>query len=309
MKPGFLDALDMALSAGTNSLSQSYLSKINRFVADNQMPDGGYRGRSGGSDLYYTDFAVRILSLTSSDAHAFDGIYKWMNGHHLEPQNILECFSILNIRRILLKYDINIAVDEIKIMSVILSQELPNDGFSRTGSKFISAYNTFLAVLCFQMLGCEPPNLDALISALHGLTRPDGGYSESQVDVISQTNATAAAIAPLMMYESLDDRDKESALSYLLKMQSPEGGLLAQPSITESDLLSTYTGMVCIFWLDGLDKMNLSSVAKYVKQLASADGGFRACLSDSESDIEYTYYGLGILALLRVYILAQEIDE
>jgi geranylgeranyl transferase type-2 subunit beta len=112
-----------------------------------------------------------------------------------------------------------------------------------------------------------------------------------------------------MMYEALNDDDKESALGYLLKMQSPEGGLLAQPSINVSDLLSTYTGMVSIFGLDGLNRMNLTSVAKYVKQLASADGGFRACLSDNESDIEYTYYGLGVLALLRVYILAKEIDE
>ncbi|MHB1458245.1 MAG: prenyltransferase/squalene oxidase repeat-containing protein [Armatimonadota bacterium] len=306
MKPGFLDALDMALSGGMNSLSESFTDRIKKFVVEQQMPDGGYRGRLGGSDLYYTDFAARILSLLSSDNVSFDGIHRWITTRQPEPHNIVECFNILNIRRILGKFDISILVDENQLKICIQSQELSSGGFSRPGGRQISAYNTFLASLCFQMLDYDYVNLNAMLSALYGLSRPDGGYSETSGESISQTNATAAAVACLMMHESLDADDRESALKYLISMQSSEGGLLAQPSASEEDLLSTYTGMVCMFGLDGFERMNLTSTAKYVRNLMHHDGGFRACLSDGEADVEYTYYGLGVLALLRVYLLAQD---
>ena len=306
MKPGFLDALDMALSGGMSSLSESFTDRIMKFVAEQQMPDGGYRGRSGESDLYYTDFAARILSLLSSDSITFRGLHRWITTRQPEPRNIVECFNILNIKRILGKFDIPIFVDESQLMVCIQSQELPSGGFSRPGGKSISVYNTFLASLCFQMLNHEYVKLDAMLSALHGLRRPDGGYSETSGESISQTNATAAAVACLMMHESLDADDMESALKYLISMQSSEGGLFAQPSAPEADLLSTYTGMVCIFGLDGFERMDLSSTAKFVRNLMHQNGGFRACLSDGEADVEYTYYGLGVLALLRVYLLARD---
>lgn len=309
MKPGFLDALDMALSGGMNSLSKQFTDRIGDFVAAHQMPDYGYRGRSGGSDLYYTDFASRILSLISSDETVFDGIRCWIGNDQPMARNIIECFNILNIRRILEKSGVPVYVNEEQLLDRIASQELPSGGFSRPGGRLTSAYNTFLASLCFQMLNRDYKNRNALISAVRGLRHPDGGYSETPVEPISQTNATAAAVACLMIYDAFDDDSSISVSGYLQSMHAPDGGLLAQPSAPEPDLLSTYTGMVCMFGLEGFGGMNPSSTARFAKKLFNHDGGFRACISDNEPDIEYTYYGLSVLALLRVYILAQDEDE
>ena len=37
------------------------------YVASRQRDDGGFPGRDGGSDIYYTDFALRILDLLDPD--------------------------------------------------------------------------------------------------------------------------------------------------------------------------------------------------------------------------------------------------
>ena len=57
--------LDLAsrLAAGMSFLPDDARDRHAAFVQSCRMPDGGYRGREGESDLYYTSFALRSLAM------------------------------------------------------------------------------------------------------------------------------------------------------------------------------------------------------------------------------------------------------
>ena len=76
----FLLALAERLTSGLSTIPESTLQKHRQFVLSQQMTDGGFRGREGGSDLYYTSFAIRCLGLTG-------GI------NHSEAENIVDYLS------------------------------------------------------------------------------------------------------------------------------------------------------------------------------------------------------------------------
>lgn len=305
----YLDALDAMLHAGVGQISPVILERQVVFVASKQRPDGGFSGRLGGSDLYYTDFALRVLSLLSPQHDALEHVGDWLMEQQTYPQNAIQCFSLLNAERLVNACDIHVQIDEHHLLQVIENQQIPTGGFARPGSGEISAYNSFLAALCCEMLEIDFPHPAQTADALCELRSPDGGYRESPDHSTSQTNATSAAIACLTMLGRMGTEDIESASDFLASMQSPDGGILAQPSAPEADLLSTFTGIVTLFGLNALDRLDLPSAARYIGGLACPEGGFKACPSDDEPDIEYTYYGIAALALLRVYVLAKESDE
>jgi len=56
--PAYLDMLDELLHPGIARLSARFVATQLGFVAGCQQPDGGFGGRRGGSDRYYTDFAL-----------------------------------------------------------------------------------------------------------------------------------------------------------------------------------------------------------------------------------------------------------
>src|SRR5688500_10287572 len=60
---GYLEALTLRLATGLESLPDQTRTRHAEFLRSFQQPDGGFRGREGGSDLYYTGFALRGLAL------------------------------------------------------------------------------------------------------------------------------------------------------------------------------------------------------------------------------------------------------
>jgi geranylgeranyl transferase type-2 subunit beta len=63
MELGYLERLTLQLTAGAAMLPDVLRDPHTRFVLDRQLPDGGWGGREGGSDLYYTGFALRSLAI------------------------------------------------------------------------------------------------------------------------------------------------------------------------------------------------------------------------------------------------------
>jgi geranylgeranyl transferase type-2 subunit beta len=302
----FLDALDGVLLTGIARIRDAFLLRQARFADCRRTADGGFAGRRGAADLYYTDFGVRLITLLTPDCNTFDSIARWVTGHQASPTTIIESFSLLNIERMLRRCGVEMPAAGDSVVSTLERQQLADGGFARPGGSDVSAYNTFLAALCCEMIGISFPHSEGSISALRGLKRADGGYLETSGQSISQTNATTAAVACLTMLGGLAEADGESAAGFLAQMQSPDGGFLAQPTAPEGDLLSTFTSIVALFGLNALDRIDLPAVARFAGLLADRSGGFRASLSDDEPDIEYTYYGVGTLALLRAYLLARE---
>ncbi|MHB1461949.1 MAG: prenyltransferase/squalene oxidase repeat-containing protein [Armatimonadota bacterium] len=301
----FLEALDGMLQTGARSLGQALRNHIAQFTTSQQSPDGGFCGRQGHSDLYYTDFGFRTLCLVHNEPAPPITTLPFITRSH-PPKDILECFSVLNIWRMMGPDGSNHPLDLTEIMSTLNRQHLHGGGYSRPHGTTVSAYHTFLAVLCYEILGIDVPDHDFTIQALNGLRRSDGGYSETAGESCSQTNATAAVVACLTLLGGISSDESAQTAAFLANMQSPDGGLRAIPLIHEADLLSTFTGMVCLSGLDDLGRLDLPQTARYISSLLTSDGGFRASASDGEADIEYTYYGLGALSMMRLHALSAE---
>ena len=59
----YLTRLTVRLLDGIEKLDPALREKHAAFVKEKQLPDGGFPGREGGSDLYYTGFALRSLAV------------------------------------------------------------------------------------------------------------------------------------------------------------------------------------------------------------------------------------------------------
>jgi geranylgeranyl transferase type-2 subunit beta len=156
-------------------------------------------------------------------------------------------------------------------------------------------------VLIYQLIGLEIPGQNDLIQFLYDRQRDDGGFVEITPMKRSGTNPTAAAVATLMILNSMDDELKEDVREFLTQVKSSEGGFQANTRIPFADGLSTFTGLLTAQDLD-LDLTSLvdrSQLMKFMTEwLEFPTGGFRGASWDEQADVEYTFYGLGVLALL-----------
>jgi len=63
----YLKSLDARLAAGAALLGREFCDRHLGYVRSRQLPDGGFRGRRGGTDPYYTDLGVRLLDLLGAE--------------------------------------------------------------------------------------------------------------------------------------------------------------------------------------------------------------------------------------------------
>src|SRR5689334_19568933 len=59
----YLEQLTLRLAAGIAELPEATRQRHARYLLAAQREDGGFGGREGGSDLYYTGFALRGLAI------------------------------------------------------------------------------------------------------------------------------------------------------------------------------------------------------------------------------------------------------
>ncbi len=298
----YLNTVDSLLSPASSSLSDDFRRLQVDYVTGLQLRDGGFCGRQGASDIYYTDFALRVLALLAPECAAMQGAAGYVSDMAEQPRDVVECFCLLNCVRLLGECGISVPVEREPILGTIRKQVLPEGGFARPGGHILSAYHTFIACLCHELLGeafLHPEAASAAIAALRG---PSGGFKEQPGEGLEQTSATAAAVSFLQMTGGQTAQQAQAGARFLGHMQAPDGGLLAHEQAPYSDLLSSFTALLTLATLGALGEVDMAAVARFVKKVADPEGGFRACLGDTSPDIEHTYYGLGCLALLRVHL-------
>ncbi len=296
---GYLDVLDELLADGVSALSARFRRLQADYIIGRQQSDGGFPARHGGSDPYYTDFAARVLALCAPDSPAFAGIARYLQA--APPlRDIIDAFSYLNLARLLTHHGFAVAAPADACRDVLAAQRRSGGGFRPCGEDADSAYLTFLATLCCEMLGEPLPDAAGAVTAIAALHCPDGGFCQLAGEADGQTNATAAAIGVLTMQNALDARVVAAARDFLHRRQAADGGLQAHAHVPTGDLLSTFTGYLTFTGLAGEAQFDLVALARFIGALADPAGGFRAVLGDDGTDIEYTYYGIGTLALLRL---------
>jgi geranylgeranyl transferase type-2 subunit beta len=302
----YLEQLMLRLSHGAAALPEDLRDRTADYLKRSQREDGGFAGREGESDLYYTAFGLRGLALLGQ-----------LNGEpaeraagylcrQLSSQTPLVDFVSLLFARALMQASTGIEVfsdsspDWRRSVADLFEQfRRPDGGYAKTDEgQSSSTYHTFLVVVAQQLLGCQPVDSLKLIEFVRSRRREDGGFVEIGPMRKSGTNPTAAAAGLLTILNAFDDDLRRGVVEFLSDMQTDEGGLKANTRIPLANLLSTFTGLLTLADLHAMDEIDRELARQYVASLEATHGGFRGGAWDEAADVEYTFYGLGALSLV-----------
>ena len=309
----YLQNLTIRLATGLGNLPEETRELHGGYFLRAQKDDGGFGGRMGGSDLYYTSFGLRALSIlgelygpVAESAATF--LRKEMKSH----QTIVDFFSLFyaaNLLKVSAGIDVFADSDvdwQTNVADFLQTLRREDGGYSKAPEGHAgSTYHTFLVVLVMQLLERPLPHAEDVVRFLKSQQDSEGGWREIRVSKRAGTNPTAAAVATLNILkeqsgvEVIDHDLKELTLDYLCEMQTDEGGIRANTRIPIADLLSSFTGGLTLMDLDSFSELDVDLFAKYVDSLQLESGGFQAALWDDAHDVEYSFYGLGCLALLN----------
>lgn len=301
----YLQDLTLRLAGGASQLDDGIRQTHAKWLASQQRADGGFAGREGDSDPYYTAFALRGLlildALTPEIGQAAAG---FLQTRLNQKEGVIDLISLIFAA----------AICEMAVGAVVVSdddtewadnvsallQTLRSDdgGFAKTPEgRAGSTYQTFLSVLCLELMGRQPNDPESVLRFLNSQARPEGGYLEIRAAKRAGVNPTAAAIGTFKTLGAMDQVNRLTTIEFLAEMQSDEGGLTANTRIPFADLLSSCTGMITLVDLDAVDAVDTRAIHRYAESMQAASGGFTGFSLDHVADVEYTFYGLATLAL------------
>lgn len=303
----YLEELTIQLAIGVSELPQGDRQRHIDYLQGCQQPDGGFGGREGGSDLYYTGFALRSLAILG----VLDGGLAERAAHFLRQrltgkESVVDFLSLIYGAALLESsagidvFD-NVSSDWRSDVAAYIERLRRDDGGYAKGEEgaISSTYHTFLVLICLQLLERPIPEPEGILSFIRSQHDPEGGFREIRASKRAGTNPTAAAIGVLRTLDALDPQTCEETIDFLADMQTDEGGLRANTRIPIADLLSTFTGAWTLITVGGLEEIDVTEALRYAQRMQLESGGFRGAEWDPAHDVEYTFYGLGCLAVLR----------
>lgn len=309
MKVPYLQNLVVRLATGVGNWPESDIRKMANYFLAAQHSDGGFGGREGGSDLYYSAFAIRSLAVLGE----LHGETAERSAAYLRSQ-LDQTVPLVDLLSFLFAgFQVEAASGarvfatlpegwEQNVLQMLEQLRRPDGGYAKSvQTKLGSTYQTFLVLLAYELFQKPFPDPQRTIDFLKSQQSDDGAFREVKVGKRSSTNPTAAAVASLLMLEALDEETAQATVDFLCDMQTLEGGLRANTRIPVADLLSTFTGLLTMIDLDAVQELNLRSIQQYAQQLKVDSGGFRGALLDPGHDVEYSFYGLGTGALLTAW--------
>jgi len=306
----YLIDLNARLAEGVTKLPAELRSRHATYLLTSQNADGGFSGREGGSDLYYTGFALRGLAvLDALTPEVCRRASKFLVGRLNDQVSVVDFFSLLYSC-----FLVGMAGEDVlagsapdwpeRVAAALESFRTPDGGYAKAvaGSSG-SVYHTFLVVLSYELLGKPIPAGTEIVRFVHGRQRDDGGFVEIAPMKRSGTNPTAAAIGTLQILSAgnpsaLPPTIRTTAADFLAAMAAPEGGLRGNSRAPVADLLSTFTGLWTLAQLNGVAAIDGVATCRFALAVEMPTGGFRGGLWDERADVEYTFYGLGCLGLL-----------
>lgn len=306
----YLQNLTIRLAQGVGNLPESVRQLHADYFLSAQRPDGGFGGREGESDLYYTTFAMRGLSilgeLYGDVADRIEAFLKPMLSSHQTIVDFFSLFYAANLLKVSAGNDIFVGSDPSwpdQVADFLETLRRPDGGYAKAMEGHAgSTYHTFLVMLVLELIERPIPQPELIVSFLDSQREEDGGWREIRASKRAGTNPTAAAVGSLQILNAIDEaKDPElvaTTLDFLVEMQTSEGGLRANTRIPIADLLSSFTGALTLADLDALDEIDLPAYRRFVDSMQLEAGGFQAAAWDTAHDVEYSFYGLGCLALL-----------
>ena len=260
------------------SLTDDGKSRIAGFLLSQQQSDGGFRGRSNASDLYYTFFAFRAMRAIGADmplaaTAAYLRGFQQADGLDFIHLACLACASA----------DLLPGERAKDVLNRIEAFRADDGGYAeKRGASQSTAYGAFLAVLAYESHGAPVPNCAGVLKALEAL-RP---------------TVTPAIAAQVILLTSLGGTPAASLGEQLINRAARTGGFRAVPLAPVADLLSTATALCALHAIrHPLDAVR-EACLDFVDSLWHDNGGFRGHRLDFTPDCEYTYYALLALGVL-----------
>ncbi len=303
---GYLGRLMVRLTIGAAQLPNELQMRHAEYVLSRQLGDGGWAGREGQSDVYYTSFALRSLAILGLlDGELAERCSNFLRSRLNRHETIVDLLSLVYSAKLI---EAACGLDpfrdakkdwQTRLAELLTQLRRDDGGFSKSLEGQVgSTYQTFLVLLCLELIEQPCPDAESAGRFLLRQRQADGGFLEIRVGKRSGTNPTAAAIGGLRVLNRLDEAIRREAIEFLAELQTDEGGFQANTRIPLPDLLSTFTACVTLADLDGLEAVSLEGAQRYALSMQQPNGGFRGFEFDPADDIEYTFYGLGTLALL-----------
>ena len=309
----YLQNLTVRLAEGVGRLPESIRKRHTDYFLAAQRPDGGFGGREGQSDLYYTTFAMRGLSILGElYGEVADRIDSFLRPQLSSHQTIVDFFSLFyaaNLLKVSAGNDIFEDADPdwpTQVADLLETLRRDDGGYAKAQEGHAgSTYHTFLVLLVLQLIEKPIPQPERIIAFLESQREPEGGWREIRASKRAGTNPSAAAVASLLILDAIDEsKDPElvaTTLDFLVEMQTDEGGLRANTRIPIADLLSSFTGGLTLMDLNAFDEINVPAYRGFVHAMQRDEGGFQAAAWDNAHDVEYSFYGLGCLSLLALH--------
>ena len=303
----YLLQLGARLTEGLAGMDAARRDRHRSFLLSRQRPDGGFVGREGDSDLYYTSFAVRGLAMLGGlDQHCCETVSAWLRTHDWQRLGVIDLMNWLWLALAVQAFGGEDLLADAppdwvdRIAARLESVRKADGGYAKSTEGAVgSTYHSFLVVLTYQLLGREVPRPGALVQFVYDRQREDGGFVEIGPMRRSGTNPTAAAAAVLQFLGAMDVAMRSDVGAFLSEVRNDEGGLQANTRVPFADGLSTFTGLLTLQDLGLAGILDPERVRGcYEQALEFPTGGFRAATWDEAADVEYTFYGLGGLALL-----------
>jgi hypothetical protein len=268
------------------------------FLRGQLNPDGGFKDRSGDSDLYYTDFGLEGLLALRADLPA-DTVASY-----------LRCFSG-SLGSLDLVHTACLARCWAALPPA-LRAEAPRDAIlariesfrSRDGSYHArpnsdqgTLYGCFLGLGTYQDLGLPFPDPHALLRCAQRLRTDDGGYANGDDLPVGLTPPTAAAAT---LFRALGHPVPAGLADWLLARHRPEGGFYATPMAPIPDLLSTATALHALAGIQADLEPIKEPCLDFIDSLWTNQGAFYGMWTEEAVDCEYTFYGLLALGHLSL---------
>jgi len=266
---------------------------VREFLLRQINPDGGFKDRSGASDLYYTVFGLDGLislrqELPGQARHFVTGCGSGEG---------LDFVHLCALARAWAALDLSPGNND-ELLSRIEQFRTADGGYHvLPGQPFGTVYAGFLALGAYQDLRLAVPDPLRLVQSLKFLETRDGAWANDRNMKAGSTNATAAAVTLL---KQLDQPINSTVATWLLDRVHPDGGFRASPDAPLPDLLSTATALHALSTLQAsLDPIR-ESCLDFIDTLWTNEGSFHGHWGDDLLDAEYTFYGLLALGNLSV---------
>lgn len=278
-------------------LGEEAVGLIRDFVVSRQNCDGGFGDRDGDSDLYYTSFAIDVLTAIQ-DPLPEEELRRFLDSRAGDIAS-LDFVHLCCLARSYSALGNPTSTEKLSpIFAAIEKYRTGDGGYNQAeGNETGSAYACFLAYGAYSDHGRPLPDEAGVAKCLDSLRAPGGAWANDVELPVPNIPATAAAVT---LCRNLRLPVPEETPGWILNSFHPGGGFVPFPMAPLPDLLST---AVALHALDGLQVgfgAKKEALLDFVDSLWTAAGGFHGSWEDDDLDIEYTYYGLLALGHLAL---------